>query len=302
MPNGLFNPEANTSFTSALPAPSAARKTRTSPALLSAIKRSPLGAVRMRRGFERPLRNSSTLKPSGTRGQASAGRLTSFGPLTTESVAKGFGKSAMVTRRRTPGRSVVQSPSAPWPVSTPLVGAFALLRRCELVFRKPQTHIVPSTMAMVNSLNTFTVIFSPDLLFGWAGSLRRREILIDVASPDANSSINLRFTSLTARVQKIKIATLIRLGYVRSVQSSKATLIAWRFRFPLGATAVQLIIVDAQIEFPLSNIQFDQIAIAHQRERTADKRFWRNVQAARAVRGATHPRVGDPHHVADAVL
>src|SRR5229473_3355814 len=163
MPNGLFNPEANTSFTSALPAPSAARKTRTSPALLSAIKRSPLGAVRMRRGFERPPRNSSTLKPSGTCGQASAGRLTSFGPLTTESVAKGFGKSAMVTRRRTPGRSVVQSPSAPWPVSTPLAGAFALLRRCELVFRKPQTHIVPSAMAMVNTLNTFTVIFSPDL-------------------------------------------------------------------------------------------------------------------------------------------
>jgi len=59
-------------------------------------------------------------------------------------------------------------------------------------------------------------------MFGWAGSLRRREILIDIASRDANSSINLRFTSLTARVQKIKIATLIGLGYVRSVRGKAA--------------------------------------------------------------------------------
>ena len=37
--------------------------------------------------------------------------------------------------------------------------------------------------------------------------------------------------------------------------------------------------------------------VAHERERSADRRFGRYVQHDRAVRGAAHARVGDAHHV-----
>ena len=50
------------------------RRTFTSPALLSARKRSPLGAVRIRRGSVKPCAYISTLKPAGATGQAFAGR------------------------------------------------------------------------------------------------------------------------------------------------------------------------------------------------------------------------------------
>ena len=37
--------------------------------------------------------------------------------------------------------------------------------------------------------------------------------------------------------------------------------------------------------------------VSHQGERAADERLRRDVQHARAVAGAAHPGVGDPHHV-----
>ena len=45
-----------------------AAKTRTRPLPLSATKMSPFGAIRMTRGWFRPLANTCTVKPSGTSG------------------------------------------------------------------------------------------------------------------------------------------------------------------------------------------------------------------------------------------
>ena len=50
------------------------------------------------------------------------------------------------------------------------------------------------------------------------------------------------------------------------------------------------------------DVDRDQVAGPHQRQRPADVRLGRDVQDAGAVAGAAHARVADPHHVAHALL
>src|SRR3974390_1529810 len=85
------------------------RKTRICPAPVSARNRSPFGAVRIRRVSFNPLANCSTLNPSGALGQAFAGRATRFGPLSADSVAKGFGRSCTMILCVRPGSSARKS-------------------------------------------------------------------------------------------------------------------------------------------------------------------------------------------------
>ena len=48
------------------------------------------------------------------------------------------------------------------------------------------------------------------------------------------------------------------------------------------------------------DVERDDVAVAHERERTADERLGRHVQHARAVARAAHARIGDAQHVAHA--
>ena len=74
MPNGPVSPDAKVEGGAAC-APFA-RSTRMRPALLSATNTSPFGAVRMRRGPDRPEANRLTSKPFGTIGFCSSVRRT----------------------------------------------------------------------------------------------------------------------------------------------------------------------------------------------------------------------------------
>ena len=87
MPKGVFSPVAKTCTCAGLPSLVIPRNTLMSPPLVSARKKSPLGAVRMMRGLFSPVAYCSTLNPWGAFGQASAGRATSLGPLVADSVA-----------------------------------------------------------------------------------------------------------------------------------------------------------------------------------------------------------------------
>ena len=49
------------------------------------------------------------------------------------------------------------------------------------------------------------------------------------------------------------------------------------------------------------DVELDHVAVAHQRQRPAGGRFGRDVQHDGAVGGAAHARVGDAHHVGDAL-
>src|ERR1700680_830668 len=79
------------------------------PAVLSARKMSPLGAVRNKRGLSRPVAYCSTLKPAGAMGHTFAGRATTSGPFSADFVAYGSGRSFTVIFRVVPGFSYRKS-------------------------------------------------------------------------------------------------------------------------------------------------------------------------------------------------
>ena len=111
MPNGPSSPSAKIRFSDGASAPSAARRTRILPDLVSAMKTSPFGAVRRSRGPESPEAKSLTENPDGTERAAPAGLSTVEGPFPAEPVAKGAGKRSMRTECTVPGASLCQSPA-----------------------------------------------------------------------------------------------------------------------------------------------------------------------------------------------
>ena len=68
-----------------------------------------------------------------------------------------------------------------------------------------------------------------------------------------------------------------------------------------GATAIELLVAHLHAQAAGGHVEFDDVAVAHQRERPADEGFRRDVQHAGAVARAAHARVGDAHHVAHAL-
>src|SRR5580692_2766507 len=105
MPYGRLRPVAKTVVSFGLPSAVMPRKILILPLLLSARKKSPLGAVRISRGLSRPVAYCWTENPAGALGHASAGRATSFGPLLEVSVAYGAGRLSGVILRTVPGSS-----------------------------------------------------------------------------------------------------------------------------------------------------------------------------------------------------
>src|SRR5579864_628967 len=85
------------------------RKMRILPALLSARKMSPLGAVRSSRGLSRAAANCSTLNPAGATGHAFSGRATRSAPLSDDFVSYGWGRSLTEIFRTVPGLSYRKS-------------------------------------------------------------------------------------------------------------------------------------------------------------------------------------------------
>ena len=75
----------------------------------------------------------------------------------------------------------------------------------------------------------------------------------------------------------------------------------WR-RTPVGAAAGELVVGDSEREPAIGNVELDDVAVPHQRERPADVRLRRDVQHARAVRRPAHSRIGDADHVAHALF
>ena len=71
---------------------------------------------------------------------------------------------------------------------------------------------------------------------------------------------------------------------------------------PFGAAALQLVLADQEVDLARLDVDLDHVAGPDQGQRAADRGLGRDVQDAGAVGGAAHPRVGDPHHLAHALL
>src|SRR5258708_32562760 len=80
-------------------------------------------------------------------------------------------------------------------------------------------------------------------------------------------SMNLRFGLLLCAREKIEIATLIGLADMLGIHGAIAAQEMRRRRFPGGATARQLFLVDVEMDFPCRHVDLDLIAGLHQRQR-----------------------------------
>ena len=103
-------------------------------------------------------------------------------------------------------------------------------------------------------------------------------------------------------LQEIEIAAFRGLLDMLAENVAVTALEARRQRLPGGLAAFQFGVVDLHLDQALVHIDRHHIAGLHQRQRPADIALRRDVQNAGAIAGAAHPRVGDAHHVAHALL
>ena len=152
MPNGPSSPLAKIPSSEGASAPSGARMMRMRPERVSAMKRSPFGAVRIRRGPDRPEENWCTVNPSGTDKAALAGLSTVCGPFCADRDAKGGGKRSMCTWWTLPGVSFIQSPAlfCPLAASAAKVAGSTLGRvaRYEIRYVRSVSDGIITTMAV----------------------------------------------------------------------------------------------------------------------------------------------------------
>ena len=100
--------------------------------------------------------------------------------------------------------------------------------------------------------------------------------------------------------QEIKVATFVSLF---DVLHEKFSVAAGKDAFlwaPGGPAAGQFIVAHEHIALAGGDVQFDEVALFQQRQRTADEGFGRDVEDAGAITCAAHASVGNADHVADA--
>ena len=99
--------------------------------------------------------------------------------------------------------------------------------------------------------------------------------------------------------QEIEIDTLIRLQDVIEKQPVPSPRRGFR-RDPFGLASREFLVGHFQMKSPLRDIEFNHISGPDQGQRSARRRFRRNVEHDRAKRGATHPAIRNAHNIGDA--
>src|SRR4051812_947954 len=110
--------------------------------------------------------------------------------------------------------------------------------------------------------------------------------------------MNFRFPYRRGPLEEIEVAPAIGLADVLRIQPAESARILCFTRFPCRTPAPELVVAHAQRQPPPRHIELDDVAVLDERERTADEGLGGDVQNARAVARAAHPRVRYPHHVA----
>src|SRR5205807_1117935 len=113
-------------------------------------------------------------------------------------------------------------------------------------------------------------------------------LTVFVAHLQSHPSMNLRFRSLIAGMEKIEITTPISLRNMRRIQGAESSIVSYRRHGPFLAPARQISIAHFEMQFATRHVQLDQIAIADKCQWPADVRLRRDVQNARTVRGSAH--------------
>src|SRR5882672_4233015 len=103
-------------------------------------------------------------------------------------------------------------------------------------------------------------------------------------------------------LEEIEVAAFVGLLDVLAEDRAVAPFVfPWR-GLPAAFPLLQFLGGDLQVQFALFDVQFDEIAVPDESQRSADKGFRGDVQDAGAVAGAAHARVRQAHHVAHPLL
>src|SRR5512146_33946 len=102
--------------------------------------------------------------------------------------------------------------------------------------------------------------------------------------------------------EKVEVAAAVRLLDVLIVEPAVAARVPPLPGTPSLASTLELIGVDAEIQPACGNVQLDDVTVAHEGQRAADRSLRRNVQQGGAVGSAAHSRVRDADHVANTAL
>src|SRR5215472_2924288 len=115
------------------------------------------------------------------------------------------------------------------------------------------------------------------------------------------TSVDLRLGGWRGAFEESEIAALIRLRDVTLIERAVTTLVTWLGLLPRGAAALELRFRNLELQFSSLDVELDQVAVLHERKRSSDEGFGRNVQHARAVARAAHACVGNANHVTHAL-
>src|SRR5260370_33935324 len=90
-------------------------------------------------------------------------------------------------------------------------------------------------------------------------------------APDTFNSVDLRFGDRCSAFEKIKVASFVGLRYVLQKQFAVAARIDAVFRPPRSSAEGQFLVAHAHIQLARVDVQFDDVTVLQQRERSANK-------------------------------
>ena len=103
-------------------------------------------------------------------------------------------------------------------------------------------------------------------------------------------------------VEEMKVAAFVSLRDFLFEKFAVAAGEAFFRRRPGGLALGEFVIADVKGEGSVLGVEFDEVAVLHESQRSADGGFRRDVKDASAVRGARHAGIGDAENVADSLL
>src|SRR5687767_1647462 len=124
----------------------------------------------------------------------------------------------------------------------------------------------------------------------------------ELPATDPTVEQSLRQGLFIGTAKEVEVTSAVRLFDVLFVELAVATLMRACWRPPCLASTIELHRIDAKIQTPGVNIELDHVAVAHERERTANRRLGRHMQQSGAICSAAHSRVGNAEHVSNTSL
>ena len=78
-----------------------------------------------------------------------------------------------------------------------------------------------------------------------------------------------RLLDLRRPLEKIEVATFVRLRHVAGVEMTEASRVGHLARLPAGPPSCQLVVSDAKREAAAWHVELDEVTVAHERQRPA---------------------------------